>query len=46
MPFIHQMPPLYFAQLLYADYVVMLKIKWPCFLQKNSEDLSSTSEDS
>jgi len=25
---------LYFAQLMYADYVVMLRIKWPCFLPK------------
>jgi len=43
MPFIHQMAPLYFAQLMYADYAVMLRIKWPCFVLK-SEDLSSTSE--
>jgi len=27
MPFIHQMAPLYFAYLMYADYVVMLRIK-------------------
>jgi len=40
----HQMAPLYFAQLMYADYAVMLRIKWPCFLPKNSEGQSSTSE--
>jgi len=34
MSFIHQMPPLYFAKLMYADYVAMLKIEWPCFLSK------------
>jgi len=34
MPFIHQMATLYFAQLMYADYVVVLRIKWPCFLSK------------
>jgi len=34
MPFIHQMAPLYFAQLMYADYFVMVRIKWPCFLPK------------
>jgi len=28
------MAPLYFAELMYADYVVMLRIKWPCFLSK------------
>jgi len=27
MPFIHQMAPLYFSQLTYADYVVTLQIK-------------------
>jgi len=34
MPFIHQMVPLYFAQLIYAVYVLVLKIKWSCFLPK------------
>jgi len=34
MPFIHRMAPLYFAQLMYADYVVMVRIKWPCFVPK------------
>jgi len=34
MPFIHQMAPFYFAQLRYADYDVMLRIKWPCFPPK------------
>jgi len=34
MPFIHQRVPLCFAKLMYADYVVMLRIKWPCFLPK------------
>jgi len=34
MPFIHQMAPLYFAKLMYADYVVMLRNKWPYFLPK------------
>jgi len=28
------MAPLYFALLMYADYVMMLRIKWPCFLPK------------
>jgi len=28
------MAPLYFAELMYADYIVTLKIKWPCFLPK------------
>jgi len=32
MPFIYLMAPLYFVQLMYADYVVMLRIKWPCYL--------------
>jgi len=34
LSFIHQMAPFYFAQLMYADYVAMLRIKWPCFLLK------------
>jgi len=34
MHFIHQIAPLYFAQLMYTDYVVMLRIKWLCFLPK------------
>jgi len=34
MTFIHQIVPLYFAQLMYADYVVILRIKWPCVLPK------------
>jgi len=28
------MAPLYFEQLMYADYVVILRIKWHCFLPK------------
>jgi len=32
--FIHQIAPFYFAQLMYEDYVVMLRIKWFCFLPK------------
>jgi len=24
----------FFAHLMYADYIVMLRIKWPCFLPK------------
>jgi len=28
------MAPRYFAQLMNADYVVILRIKWPCFLPK------------
>jgi len=34
MPFIHQMAPLDFAYLMRADYAVMLRIKWLCFLPK------------
>jgi len=34
MPFIHQIALLYFAKLMYADYVVMFSIKMPCFLPK------------
>jgi len=28
------MAPLYFAWLMYVDYVVVLRIKWPCFYAK------------
>jgi len=34
MPLIHQMAPLYFAQLIYANYVIVLRIKWQCLLPK------------
>jgi len=34
MPFIHQMALLYFALSVYTDYVVILGIKWLCFLPK------------
>jgi len=44
MSFIHQMVPLYFAQLMYVAYVDVVRIKWPCFLSRNSEDPNSTSE--
>jgi len=35
MPFIYRMASLYLTQLMYADYVVMLRTKWRlCLLQK------------